>query len=336
MEVSICNSHLKEYSNMHHQLFNQQPFDNGMNARLKGYSIASSTYRSSTSPSENMLDGDSVDSTYAVESVHLQQKPQLFIGGMSNTTSLKGLQNYLKGMVDRNSKLTISLVKRIKRNTFSGYAIIRNLKKEEAEALLRIGNFKYEGCWLGIKPFLSKKEQISQSRFASNLKKIYLKGLTNRVSETDLEEYFSYFGCVNHIKINKDQYTNEYKGFGFLEFDNQHAIDQLMLMPFHIINGTKIYCERSQIQKPSTASPTTTASQALSEGTHASDCGPDCAAVGCSPLKTKCLRPVFNFAGPEFALRCPSTQCKLQPNFTKMSAAINFNHAAENICIRRF
>jgi hypothetical protein len=88
-------------------------------------------------------------------------KTQLFIGGMSNSTDLIELQHHLKAMAKcPHSGLYISVVKRLKRKTFSGYGIIKNIDSQDAEFLLGVGHFKFEGCWFGIKPFLKNKSVI--------------------------------------------------------------------------------------------------------------------------------------------------------------------------------
>jgi RNA recognition motif-containing protein len=46
---------------------------------------------------------------------------------------------------------------------------------------------------------------------------IYVGNLSQKVTEDDLREAFESFGQVTSIKIIKDRFTNESKGFGFIE-----------------------------------------------------------------------------------------------------------------------
>ena len=60
---------------------------------------------------------------------------------------------------------------------------------------------------------------------------IYAGNLPYTLSESDLKDLFSPFGEVTNVKIIKDNYSNQSKGFGFVEManvsDGQRAIKEL-------------------------------------------------------------------------------------------------------------
>ena len=60
---------------------------------------------------------------------------------------------------------------------------------------------------------------------------IYVGNLSKDVSEDDLKGLFSKYGSIKEVKIIKDPYSGESKGFGFLEMSNsseaQKAISEL-------------------------------------------------------------------------------------------------------------
>ena len=60
---------------------------------------------------------------------------------------------------------------------------------------------------------------------------IYVGNLSRDVTEDELKGLFSKYGGVKDVKIIKDQYSGESKGFGFLEMSNsseaQKAISEL-------------------------------------------------------------------------------------------------------------
>lgn len=60
---------------------------------------------------------------------------------------------------------------------------------------------------------------------------IYVGNLSNDVTEDDLRKAFASFGQVTEIKIIKDRFTSESKGFGFVEMpakqEAQAAMDEL-------------------------------------------------------------------------------------------------------------
>ena len=183
-------------------------------------------------------------------------KSQLFIGGLASTTDLKELQCHLKSIIEMpSSEMFISLVKRLKRRTFSGYGIVKNLMPDEAKCLLAIGNLKFKGIWISIKPFLKNKSVISVMRNDRTEKKIYLKGITEALRESDLEKYFGQFGSIVHVQIGKYQYTNIYKGFGFIEFTSRDAIEAVLQKNQHVVYGVTISCEKSKTNNSSQQRP---------------------------------------------------------------------------------
>ena len=60
---------------------------------------------------------------------------------------------------------------------------------------------------------------------------IYVGNLSYEVSEEDLQEAFKAFGQVESVRVIKDKYSGQSKGFGFVEMpskaEGQSAIDGL-------------------------------------------------------------------------------------------------------------
>jgi len=60
---------------------------------------------------------------------------------------------------------------------------------------------------------------------------IYVGNLSQQVSETDLRQAFERFGEVTSVKVIKDKFTGEGRGFGFIEMPGSQeakaAMDEL-------------------------------------------------------------------------------------------------------------
>jgi len=60
---------------------------------------------------------------------------------------------------------------------------------------------------------------------------IFIGNLSKDVTEDDLQELFSEYGTVRNVKVIKDLFSGESKGFGFLEMPGQaeakKAMDEL-------------------------------------------------------------------------------------------------------------
>ena len=76
---------------------------------------------------------------------------------------------------------------------------------------------------------------------------IFVGNLTASVTEDDLQGIFSEYGKTKSIKIIKDMFTGESKGFAFVEMysenEGQKAIDELNLAD---LDGNKIMVNKAR------------------------------------------------------------------------------------------
>jgi cold-inducible RNA-binding protein len=56
-----------------------------------------------------------------------------------------------------------------------------------------------------------------------SMKKIYVGNLSRQTTEASLTAVFAPFGTVHSASIVRDRYTNEPRGFGFIEMNDDHA-----------------------------------------------------------------------------------------------------------------
>lgn len=175
---------------------------------------------------------------------------RLFVGGISLHISLHELESRLKLSAGLTGDISISMVDRTDTNTFSGYGYITASNAEDQSRLLALKTFKYKRCWIGIKPFLTSKTDIRKLKSQKAERKLHIKGITQRIAEKDLERYFSQFGGINHIQINKSQSTGHYKGFAFIEFADKESVERVIANPMHSVKKVCLICERSKIKTP--------------------------------------------------------------------------------------
>jgi RNA recognition motif-containing protein len=70
---------------------------------------------------------------------------------------------------------------------------------------------------------------------------IYVGNLSPQVKDEDLQELFAEFGQVNSVKIIRDMFTSESKGFGFIEMkDNAGAQKAIEALNTKEVKGKKI------------------------------------------------------------------------------------------------
>ena len=193
---------------------------------------------------ENHLSTYPTSSIHKIQSYKTQQK--LFIGGISLSVDLSHLEHMLSKVIHARGTLRINMAKQNKVSSYSGYGQISSTKNEDLEKLLELKNIQYKDSWIGIKPYLTKKNEIKQLKSDKDLRKIHIKGINFRVSEEDLEDYFRCYGPINHIQINKNLSTGTYKGFAFIEFEDESSVRNIINKSTHVINGVSLFCERSK------------------------------------------------------------------------------------------
>ncbi|GER52239.1 RNA-binding (RRM/RBD/RNP motifs) family protein [Striga asiatica] len=77
-------------------------------------------------------------------------------------------------------------------------------------------------------------------------KKIFVGGLPPTLSEDGFRQYFETYGEVTDVVIMYDQQTNRPRGFGFISFDSEDAVDRVLHKTFHDLNGKQVEVKRAQ------------------------------------------------------------------------------------------
>ncbi|KAK6132996.1 hypothetical protein DH2020_033287 [Rehmannia glutinosa] len=68
-------------------------------------------------------------------------------------------------------------------------------------------------------------------------KKIFVGGLASTVTETDFKTYFSQFGTITDVVVMYDHNTQRPRGFGFITYDSEDAVDRVLHKTFHELNA---------------------------------------------------------------------------------------------------
>ncbi|KAJ6313184.1 hypothetical protein OIU77_014647 [Salix suchowensis] len=76
-------------------------------------------------------------------------------------------------------------------------------------------------------------------------KKIFVGGLPPTLTEDGFRQYFEAFGFVTDVVIMYDQSTQRPRGFGFISFDTEDAVDRVLQRTFHDLNGKQVEVKRA-------------------------------------------------------------------------------------------
>ncbi|KAM3243467.1 hypothetical protein ACQJBY_055417 [Aegilops geniculata] len=84
-------------------------------------------------------------------------------------------------------------------------------------------------------------------------KKIFVGGLPTALTDGEFKDFFSKFGKVVEHEIICDHSTNRSRGFGFIVFDAEKTVDELLAKKGNKIdlNGTQVEIKKAEPKKPS-------------------------------------------------------------------------------------
>ncbi|KAL1562997.1 heterogeneous nuclear ribonucleoprotein 1-like isoform X1 [Salvia divinorum] len=76
-------------------------------------------------------------------------------------------------------------------------------------------------------------------------KKIFVGGLASTVTEGDFKTYFDQFGTITDVVVMYDHNTQRPRGFGFITYDSEDAVDRVLHKTFHELNGKMVEVKRA-------------------------------------------------------------------------------------------
>ena len=94
-------------------------------------------------------------------------------------------------------------------------------------------------------------------------RKIFVGGLPSSVTESDFKTYFEQFGTTTDVVVMYDHNTQRPRGFGFITYDSEEAVEKVLLKTFHELNGKMVEVKRAV---PKEMSPGPTRSSPLGAG----------------------------------------------------------------------
>lgn len=127
-------------------------------------------------------------------------------------------------------------------NNSKGYGYLY-LKNDSEISVLVSKTHKIHGKLFRVKTIVSKKAQ-KRSKEEELLRKIFVTGLGTDIEEIDLEKYFSKYGDILDILLNRDKHTGLKKGYAFILFSSDAPVTHLLEREnYHTINNRTILCK---------------------------------------------------------------------------------------------
>ncbi|XP_057540507.1 heterogeneous nuclear ribonucleoprotein 1-like isoform X1 [Amaranthus tricolor] len=175
---------------------------------------------------------------------------KLFIGGISWDTDESKLKEYF----GQYGEVVEAMIMRDRAtNRARGFGFIVFADPVVAERVV-MEKHMIDGRTVEAKKAVPREDQQGLSR-NNNLiqgspgpgrtKKIFVGGLASTVTESDFKKYFEQFGIITDVVVMYDHNTQRPRGFGFITYDSEEAVDKVLLQTFHQLNGKMVEVKRA-------------------------------------------------------------------------------------------
>jgi RNA-binding protein Musashi len=175
---------------------------------------------------------------------------KLFIGGISWETTEDRLKDYF-GMFGH--VLEVAIMKDRVTGSARGFGFVVFADPAVADRVV-LKKHNIDGRTVEARKAISRGEQLSSTRSnvlgrkptgQSRTKKMFVGGLAPTVTENDFRKYFEQFGTIIDVIVMYDPGTQRSRGFGFITYDSEDAVDIVVQKRFHELNGKMVEVKRS-------------------------------------------------------------------------------------------
>ncbi|XP_008776925.1 heterogeneous nuclear ribonucleoprotein 1-like isoform X2 [Phoenix dactylifera] len=184
---------------------------------------------------------------------------KLFIGGISWDTNEDRLREYFKTYGE---VVEAVIMKDRTTGRARGFGFVVFADPAVAERVL-MEMHVIDGRKVEVKKAVPRVDQHILNRNNTSIhgspgpgrtKKIFVGGLPPNITESDFKKYFEQFGNITDVVVMYDHNTQRPRGFGFVTYDLEDAVDQVLLKTFHELNGKMVEVKRA-VPKESSPAP---------------------------------------------------------------------------------
>ncbi|KAF9601479.1 hypothetical protein IFM89_020246 [Coptis chinensis] len=105
-------------------------------------------------------------------------------------------------------------------------------------------NHVIRGKTVDVRIAAPRFEQHHNMQHQYKTKKIFVGGLSAKVTDDDFKNYFEKFGNITDVVVIDDS-TGRRRGFGFITFDSEEAVDSVMRNNFHVVKEKTVEVKRA-------------------------------------------------------------------------------------------
>ncbi|XVE72514.1 hypothetical protein DITRI_Ditri11bG0045600 [Diplodiscus trichospermus] len=180
----------------------------------------------------------------------MSENGKLFIGGISWDTNEERLKEYFSSFGE---VVEAVIMKDRTTGRARGFGFIVFADPAVAERVIK-EKHNIDGRMVEAKKAVPRDEHNIMSRSTSSIhgspgpgrtRKIFVGGLASTVTESDFKKYFDQFGNITDVVVMYDHNTQRPRGFGFITYDSEEAVDKVLLKNFHELNGKMVEVKRA-------------------------------------------------------------------------------------------
>ncbi|RXG52832.1 Heterogeneous nuclear ribonucleoprotein 27C [Armadillidium vulgare] len=162
-------------------------------------------------------------------------------------------RSHYRGTLDNMEKFIDCVVmKNSETGRSRGFGFVTFADPSKVDAVLKNGPHELDGRT--IDPKACNPRSMQKQKRNGNWPKVFLGGLPSNLTETDLRNYFSRFGNVMEVVIMFDQEKKKSRGFGFLSFETDDAVERAVSEHFVNINGKQVEIKKAEPRDANKAS----------------------------------------------------------------------------------
>ncbi|KAG6478868.1 heterogeneous nuclear ribonucleoprotein 1-like [Zingiber officinale] len=175
---------------------------------------------------------------------------KLFIGGISWDTNEDGLREHF-GQFGEVVEAVIMKDRNTGRARGFGFVVFTDPAVAERVVMEK---HTIDGRVVDVKKAVPRDDQQVLNRSSNSIhgslspgrtKKIFVGGLPSTITENDFKKYFDQFGTITDVVVMYDHNTQRPRGFGFITYDTEEAVDKVLFNTFHDLNGKKVEVKRA-------------------------------------------------------------------------------------------
>ncbi|XP_074057907.1 heterogeneous nuclear ribonucleoprotein A1-like 2 [Macrotis lagotis] len=188
------------------------------------------------------MESESGASSSVLEHVQLTK---LFVGGLNPSTTSESLRQHFKAFGRlKKSVVVMNEYTRCSR----GFGFLTYNSMSEADKAMAASPHLVDGNRVELKRAVAPEEKSNPWAHA-RVKKVFVGGLKDFLSESDLVQHFSQFGMVEKAEILINKQTGMKRGFGFVHFFDRDTADKASVVRFHCIQGLFVEVKKALPKK---------------------------------------------------------------------------------------